>query len=410
MNNEKALLFVGGIYTEDKINEILSKSKRNPQMAANNFQWGLIHGFDEVLHGPVTILNELFIGSYPRNYKDPIIFPRRFSHVKNAEDIELGFINICYFKQILRPFGERRFIKKWLEEHNGANVFIYALTNRTIRIAKYIKKISSDTKIMVSVNDLPQHIMKAKDGNPVVDLWKKIQTRTVYSGLKYIDGFMLVAERQSDILGINKDRSVIVEAITDKMKYEYIPLKPDQFGDVKNIVYTGTLAIKYNILNLVNAFMQIHDKDIRLIICGDGEAKEEIQNKAKIDNRIIFKGVIPKEEVYKELHSAWVLVNPRNKGQVFTDYSFPIKTIDYLSAGRPVICQRLEAIPEEYDEHLIYFEASENDKSLVDTITHVLGLSIDEIEVIGRHNIDFVNENKTPQVQTKKILDLFERL
>jgi glycosyltransferase involved in cell wall biosynthesis len=410
MKKEKAFLFVGGVYPEERIEEILSKCKSNPQMAANSFQWGLIHGFDEALSSPVTIMNEMFIGSYPKNYKDPLIFTSRFSHADNSNDINLGFINICYLKQFMKPFGETRFLKKWLRINENCNVFIYALSIRTIRIAKSIKKISKKAKIMVSVNDLPQHVMYSKRGNPLASIWRNYQTKTIYNGLKYIDGFMIVAEHQRDVLNLQKEKCVLVEAITDKLYYTFYPYICESSPIIKNIVYTGTLALQYNIMNLVNAFTQIDDENIRLIICGDGEAKDEILRFSTLDKRIVYMGVLPKDKIYEILRSAWVLVNPRQSGQSFTDYSFPIKTIDYLAAGRPVICQRLEAIPKEYDDHLIYFERDDNDKGLVEKLKFVLQMSVQEIDAIGKANVQFVNDNKTPHIQTNRILDLFDKI
>ena len=51
--------------------------------------------------------------------------------------------------------------------------------------------------------------------------------------------------------------------------------------------------------------------------------------------------------------TADVLVNPRlNEGE-YTKYSFPSKTMEYLSTGRPVVCYKLDGIPDEYDKHLM---------------------------------------------------------
>jgi len=62
------LLFLTGIFPKEKETEILENSKGNVQNAANVLQWNLINGLDECL-GKVSLLNAVFIGSYPKRYK-----------------------------------------------------------------------------------------------------------------------------------------------------------------------------------------------------------------------------------------------------------------------------------------------------------------------------------------------------
>ncbi|MBO1265074.1 glycosyltransferase [Proteiniclasticum sp. SCR006] len=401
------ILFVGGMFPKEMEEEIISKSRNNVQLAANNFQWDLINGFDEVLSSPVTIMNKMFIGSYPKNYKDWVIKETEFSHVTNAVDTNLGFVNITILKQLLHPFREKKIIRRWLQTHPANNaVFIYSLDIRFVRISRYIKQISPKTPIVISVMDLPEHIMKSKERNIAVRIWKKYITNKVYRGLKLIDGCMIVAENQIKRISKKDSDCVLVEALTNPKSRKYEPIREK---DRKRVVYAGTLARQYNILNLVHAFMQLSNVDIELDICGDGDTKEEIIKASKNDPRINYLGVLGKDEVVSLMKEAWVLVNPRKKGQDFTGFSFPSKTIDYLLSGRPVICQKLEAIPNEYDEHLIYFENSVDDADLSRKLNEVLNYDLDKANSVGRKNYLFAANEKCSKKQIDKILQLIER-
>lgn len=400
------LLFIGGVFIKKDEQEIIGKSRNNVQLAANNFQWDLINGFDDQLSSPVTIINQMFVGSYPRNYKDWFIKESEFSHKERAKDINLGFVNISILKHLMRPFHEKKYIRRWLQNYPDNNaVFIYSLNNRFVRISRYIKKISPRTPIIISVMDLPEHIMKSKDNN-LANIWKKYNSNKVYKGLDFIDCFMVVAEKQIERIKKSKSDCVLVEAITNSRNRDFIPIT---YTKVKKVVYAGTLAKQYNILDLVQAFLQLSDINAELCICGDGDAKEDIIKASQINSRIKYLGILSKENVNTLMREAWVLVNPRRKGQDFTNFSFPSKTIEYLLSGRPVICQKLEAIPNEYDNYLIYFENSTNNIDLSKKLREVLNYDIHKVNKIGISNYIFASEDKSSKNQIEKILKLIKK-
>ena len=397
-------LFVGGIFPKDDIKEILNKSKRGLQMAANNFQWSLIEGFDKNLSKPLKIHNVMFVGSFPLKYEDFIITGKQFSHTYGAEDYNLGFINLLILKHFLNPFGEKKRLKKWAVSNNKIKiVFIYSLSSRTVRVARLLKKYNPNIHICVSVNDLPENIMLGKRGNSLlVKLWKNISKRKVNKGLKHIDSFMIVAEGIASSLKLENKPYVVIEALTKvnrKIKFN------NENDSLKKVVYSGGLIENYGILNLIRAFVSIKDDQYRLIICGDGDCKEKIIEYSKFDKRIEYLGVLPHNEILQIQQSATVLVNPRQNNGNYTNFSFPIKTIEYLLSGTPVIGYKLDGIPNEYDDYLIY--VSDNSiEALSDEIIRVCNLPNDFRKDLGYKNIKFVETEKNNVIQTKKILNM----
>ena len=116
-------------------------------------------------------------------------------------------------------------------------------------------------------------------------------------------------------------------------------------------------------------------------------------------------GVLPHNEILQIQQSATVLVNPRQNIGKYTNFSFPIKTIEYLFSGTPVIAYKLDGIPKEYDDYLLY--VSDNSiQALRNEIIRVSNLSKDFRNKLGIKNIEFVRTKKNNIVQTKKILDM----
>ena len=176
-------------------------------------------------------------------------------------------------------------------------------------------------------------------------------------------------------------------------------------GYTKNILYTGTLTKKYGIIELLNAFSCIKNESYRLIICGDGEAKQDLVELSKKDNRITYKGLLSREETLKLQKTATVLINPRQNNEEYTKYSFPSKIMEYMLSGNPVLCYKLDGIPDEYDDFLIYF----NDnfiETMAKKIIEVCEMDKSERERIGKKAREFVLKNKNETVQARKIVNM----
>lgn len=98
-------------------------------------------------------------------------------------------------------------------------------------------------------------------------------------------------------------------------------------------------------MNLIDAFQQIKDPNYELRICGVGDSEDAIKAAAQKDERIHFWGKLPREQVLEWQSKATVLVNPRQNNEEFTKYSFPSKTMEYLSSGVPLVAYKLDGIP-----------------------------------------------------------------
>ena len=177
----------------------------------------------------------------------------------------------------------------------------------------------------------------------------------------------------------------------------------------KTILYTGTLHQKFGVMNLVKAFGQIENPNYRLVICGIGDSEKAIQEAAEKDSRISFLGQLPRREVLEWQSKATVLVNPRQNNEEFTKYSFPSKTMEYLSSGIPVVAYKLDGIPDEYDAYIQYVE-DDSIESLKKKLIEVCELSDEERKNLGSAGRAFVLAEKNSTIQVKKIVELIDSL
>jgi len=200
--------------------------------------------------------------------------------------------------------------------------------------------------------------------------------------------------------------SIVVEGIST-----------DGFGNMtytpqpgRTVLYSGTLTGRYGIVDLIEAFKRLPDEDYRLIICGEGETEGRIREESTRDGRIIFKGLLSRDEVLALQKSATVLINPRPGGEDYTRYSFPSKMMEYMSSGTPVISYKLPGMPEEYFDYIYTIEDGPGEEMIYDALKEVLVKPDDELSIMGNRARQFVLTRKNATAQAGRITEMISSI
>ena len=173
------------------------------------------------------------------------------------------------------------------------------------------------------------------------------------------------------------------------------------------MLYSGTLEPDLGVPELLEVFASLPEYD--LWICGQGSMSAEVTRAAKSHANIRYFGFVSHERALELQAKAALLINPRSPKGVFTRYSFPSKTLEYMRSGKPVVCHRLEGIPEEYDPYLQYIEG-EGAGAIVNAVRKVLALTPEERLSLGQRARTFVLDNKTPGNQCRRLMDFLRSL
>jgi glycosyltransferase involved in cell wall biosynthesis len=134
-------------------------------------------------------------------------------------------------------------------------------------------------------------------------------------------------------------------AIKGNTKGNYRQIKRDLgLDDKKTIVYTGSFE-KYQGLDMliesVEIVCQKFPESCFILVGGKPDQISELKALAvrrKIDQALIFTGVLPSNEAYWYLELADILVSPRISG-----LSIPLKIYTYLHAGKPILATDIAA-------------------------------------------------------------------
>jgi glycosyltransferase involved in cell wall biosynthesis len=134
------------------------------------------------------------------------------------------------------------------------------------------------------------------------------------------------------------------------------------------IVYHGTIARRLGLDLGVRAFAKAAGScpGARFEIFGDGDAGEELEAQiiaSGVGDRIYFsRKMFRVESIAKMIQGASVGLVP-NRRDVATDYMLPVKLLEYVHLGIPVIAPRLLAIQYYFGEDQVaYYESGDVDE------------------------------------------------
>lgn len=401
------ILCLMGLFPKEYETTILKNSKGGVQNAANKFQWGIVNGLDGIENVQFKIVNSLYIGSYPKRYKELKIPSFKFSHSDNAKDINVGFTNLTILKNFSRYKGIKNQVDEWAKEKKEDQkvLLAYAMTSPFVEILNYVKRKYPHISCCLVVPDLPEFMNASSMEKSLYKKAKKLQINHFKRNLKKVDCYVLLTKYMKEWFEWDV-KYTVVEGISSKTKEDL--KKPDQIKEKrKSILYAGMIEEKYGVVDLVKAFMQIDNDEWSLELFGNGSSVNKIRELSKDDSRIHLRGLAPNAQVLREQKEVELLVNPRNDTQSFTKYSFPSKVIEYMGSGTPMIGYKLSGMPEEYKEYFYCVNNTEN--GLYDTLKMAMQLSSKERNEMGLQAQEFIVTKKTAVVQCNKIIEMLEQ-
>ena len=281
-----------------------------------------------------------------------------FSHNKKAHRTQTGdkmpfkvtaLHEPGYKKNVsLQRFLSHRFwgkeVEKYLKHREKPDVIYCAVPSLTAPLvaSRYCAK--NHIPFIVDIQDLWPEAFKMVFNLPVGDLfWYPFLRRAnrIYANA---DEIVAVSDYYVQrALAVNKKgakgHSVYIGTRLEKYdecaKGEPLCVKPE--GEVW-IGYCGTLAVSYDIPNLILAVKSLEEKGltgIKLIIMGDGGYKEKFQAIAEQKGiNVLFTGKLPYDQMCAQLNQCDIVVNPIKHGSAASIIN---KHGDYAASGRPVV-------------------------------------------------------------------------
>ncbi len=392
------ILYFGTICDLENYDKLFINSSVKPSVAPVVFESALLKGFKE--NGA-----DLEVHSFPMIPTFPSF--KKLFFGGNIEKLSCGYycrwlktVNLPFLKQISRRADACRIMKKWAKNNkNEGIIFTYSIPPFLVNdVIRYSKKYN--LKSIAIIPDLLRDMYINEENGSFVSKLKNMYLKPALKMQSKYNGYIYLTDAMHTVVASDKPYCVMEGiADTDIIKV----LKLEGKSNTRAIMYAGMLHEKYGIVNLLDAFSTVDDKNIELWLFGDGTAVDEIKSRAEIDARIKYFGVKNRSEILDYERKATLLINPRDHREEFTEFSFPSKTIEYMMSGTPLITTKLKGIPEEYFDYVFTAQSNSPD-ALKNALEKALDYSNEELLYMGRKAQQFIKENKNACSQADMIL------
>jgi glycosyltransferase involved in cell wall biosynthesis len=391
------IAFLAGIFPRKQHSFIARNSIGVIQNAADAFQKNLIEGL--AIHDDVdaVVVNLPFVSAWPSSFRKPW-FPRVRDSESGVPVDGRGFANASLVRYPARIMAS--LVGLYGKQARSADtILVYSAHVPFMLAAVLAGRLFSRRQLAIVVLDLPEYMGAM---GLAQKLFGGFNRKLFYYLVRYFDKFIVLTEAMISRLGVDPEKAVVVEGIATLSQVGTSNVAQKNRGNT--FLYTGTLARRYGIEELVDGFRQVRCPDAALWICGAGEGADYVAAAAKADPRIVFFGQVDRSRALELQGEADFLINPRCGDDEFVRYSFPSKIMEYMASGRPVIMYGLPGIPEDYEGHYLPISAA-GAAGIGAAISSAIDVPADERNAMGAAARDFVRLRKGPREQVRRILD-----
>lgn len=397
-------IFLNIAYPKEIYKQLAKDSKGILQTPSDVFQWAVIDGLEQC--GVDYMLACVpALPAWPRCRH--LITPKGEMTVKGkVRGHYLSYFNVPAFKQISQQQVLKKYIRQWCQNNETEDQLVALTYTQHVEIlgaAIKMKKYFPNLIVVPIITDLVENALDFKSNHSLLKrLQMKLEAKGERALFSKVDKFVLLTRQMTEHIPEALGKHIVVEGIA--------PYNNDGYQEVnkkdspRTLLYTGVLEEYAGVRLLIDAFMRTKSDDFRLIICGSGSDADYVRNASERDSRIEYRGKVEREVAVRLQHESTLLINPRQSNGGITKYSFPSKTMEYMTSGTPMIGYHLEGIPDEYYEYMVT-PSDLSIEALAAKIEEALQIPIPQLEEMAKKAKNFICDKKSSKCQVQRILD-----
>lgn len=387
-----AILFIAGIMPNN------GKSS-----SGGNVLLGIAEALCQYAQESVDLVSYPQLPSYP---KGKLWIPAYRDKLSNGKEVRyLSTLNLKIIKSKMWGWQSANIIHDWANNHPGEElkVLIYNTYHPSVDTIYDACK-NSGAKLYAILYDLgvPQKRLGLSN---LTMLGYRIAERIAKKYIPLLDGRIIINELIAEHYAPGKDYLLVDGGVNNHLINRLFPLM-----EHKDNTYTFVLAgmlWDYNGTKLVlDAMTNYFNPNVRVIFAGKGNDVPLIEKAARNDPRIRYVGMLNMKDLFKLYEKADVLLNLRLEEEV--DYHFPGKLLEYLSTGCFVISTPIAHAERDYGEYLAILH-DRSPKGLINMMEVVQCMGKKHLYEVGVKARHFILENRTWDVQTKRILQYMSK-
>lgn len=386
------LLFLGSATSREMV-----KTLSGGSVAGNKMQINILENLALMDHVKIDALSVLSVAAWPHD-KSFYVPQRRLEISEELSAVQISFVNLPIIKQIWQMSSFYWQASKILRADKDYIVFSFNLfPQQGIPLLRLKKKFGC--KVVSLLADLPIDDNCQRTG--ISRFFRKIFDNLTLKAIAGCDHLIVLNENAVREFAPQANYIVVDGGVDLK---EYCLDSLTSIKKSKNIVYSGGLVEYNGIINLIKAMKYVKDINIELHIYGNGLLEKFVAAQADIMPNVTYFGNIPNDEMRRKQSEAWLLINPRPVDDPIAMVTFPSKIFEYMLSGTPVLSTKLNGFTEEYFDKMFFVES--NDSIVIaNEINRIAQLDDAELAEIGMRAKSFIVNNKSWNMQCKKIYD-----
>lgn len=281
---------------------------------------------------------------------------------ENYENYKRDNSKIIFTSKKHGGFYENYYYPSYIKENN---IDIHHLPQNGIGFNEFYT-----SPVVITIHDLIPYVLPEtvgrgylekflKDMPLIVHDSKAILTVSEYSKKDIIKFFPFVNEEKIFVTPLAANKSY--KPLNKNNCIEYIRNKYNI--DSPFILYIGGFSTRKNVRELIIAFNKIQKslkKDYKLVLCGpvkdEGIKLKELCKELLIDDKVIFTGFIPDDELPLFYNAAKIFIYP----SLYEGFGLP--PLEAMSCKTPVITSNLTSIPEVTNDCAILINPFDKDE------------------------------------------------
>lgn len=322
----------------------------------------------------------------------------------NVTVIRPGIIRMPALDYASLVFSHKREIKRQIEEFAPDAVVGFGILNSYLS-ARAVKK--SEIPFIYYWIDVLHRLIPFK---PFQAVGRTVESRT----LKQADRVLVINDRLKDYvlgLGASPERTRVLRAGVDITKFDSGAdgdVTRKSYGIKKEDIVLFFMGWLYHFSGLKEVALQLartQNHDLKLLIVGEGDAYEELQQireKYNLQSSMLLVGKKSYQEIPNLIAASDICLLPAYPDETIMQDIVPIKMYEYMAVKKPVIATRLPGVMKEFgeDNGVVYVDKPED---VVPMGTELVQNG--RIEDLGQKARKFVEKNSWD-----KITDEFEQI
>lgn len=184
--------------------------------------------------------------------------------------------------------------------------------------------------------------------------------------------------------------------------FDPMKMPPDRQQKRKMILYAGMLDEQRDLSMLLDAFIDLDDSNVDLVLCGRGNSAR-LEYESNMHCNIRSMGFVDSDVLQKLMMECHVFVNPRSHGFKSNEYNFPSKVLSYMTYGKPIVSSWSSSMPSAFKDYLV-IPRGNTPSEFKDCLAEVLSWSGEEYEQWNNYVAPFV-EQQSWEANTRNLVD-----